>query len=354
MQKLTVLLALIVISSIALAGGEFSTGNAELLKFKGYFMGRLNIFGAEDADPDMAFDAIADVTWQPTINDWLSGKIEFKFKPTRYSGESHDRNIVLFLENLYMTADITDALSITAGQFKRPFGYSYFRSGSSMFFADRGISSSMSGFSSYGKRDIGMNLGFGFAPVQIDLAYTNGRGENRPENDSHKQFTARGQADLFDWMTIGAAVGMHAGGLDTDSTNTWNSTGMDFFAHGSIPVSSSASVDFEGEYMMLGFSGDTEGVTASDGSCISFAVAPSFDMEAGVLTAIQPAVRYETINPAYTGDTDPENDENALDFCVNVHTEGSNTFQIGGRNYSFENEDEESYTDLYVNWRLKF
>ena len=122
MFRLVYLLVLLVVSSAVLATGEFSTGGAELLKFKGYGMGRFDIYGEEDADPDMGFSAIADVTWIPTLNDWLDAKIEFKFKPTKYDGGSHDKNIVLFLEVLTLNAQVTDGFAITAGQFKRPFG----------------------------------------------------------------------------------------------------------------------------------------------------------------------------------------------------------------------------------------
>jgi len=354
MYGLRYLFVLLVISSAVFATGEFSTGGAELLKFKGYGMGRFDIYGEEDADPDMGFSAIADVTWIPTLNEWLDAKIEFKLKPTKYDGGSHDRNIVLFLEVLTLNAQVTDGFAITAGQFKRPFGYNYFRSGSSMYFADRAIMTGMSGFSSYGKRDIGVNLGLDFNPVEIDLAVTNGAGENRPENDSHKQFTARFQVDPVDWMTLGAAVGLNAGGIDTDTTDTWNSTGMDFFTNGSISMGESSEIDFAGEYMSLGYAGDAGESSTNDGTAMSFMIAPEFGVDASVLTSIQPAVRYETTSPAYLGDTDPLNDKDAIDFCLNFHTGSKNTFQLGGRNYSFEDEDTEGYTDMYINWRMKF
>lgn len=354
MYRLRYLSVLLAISSAVFATGEFSTGGAELLEFKGYGMGRFDIFGEEDADPDMGFSAMADVTWIPTLNNWLDAKIEFKLKPTKYDGESNDRNIVLFLEVLTLSARVTDGFDVTAGQFKRPFGYNYFRSGSSMFFADRAIMTGMSGFGSYGKRDIGINLGLDLNPVEIDLAITNGAGENKPENDSNKQVTARFQFDPMNWMTLGAAVGLNAGGIDTDSTNTWNSTGLDFFTHGSIAMGESTDIDFAGEYMILGYAGDAGESATNDGTAMSLMIAPEFVVDAGVLTSIQPAVRYETTSPSYPGDTDPINDEDAIDFCLNLHTGSKNTFQLGGRNYSFEDEDLESHTDMYINWRMKF
>ena len=356
MRHLFVLLVLLTLGGTVLATGEFSTGGADVLTFKGYLMGRFNAYGQEDADPDMGFDCLGSFAWLPSVGEWLDGKAEFKLEPTKYDGsdETGDRNIVLFLEDLNLTADVTEGFSVMAGQFNRPFGYNNYRSGSSMFFADKAIMTGMSGFGSYGKRDIGINLGLEFSPVRIDLALQNGAGDNRPENDSNKQLTARVQAEPVEWMSIGAAVGIHGGGTDTDSTDTWSSTGMDFFTFGSIPMGETSRVEFEGEYMMLGYVGDTEDVEATDGTAMSFAAAPCFDVEAGALTGIQPAIRYETTSPAYVGDTDPENDTDAIDFCVNLHTGSKNTIQIGGRNYSFENEESEGYTNFYVNWRLKF
>ena len=106
--------------------------------------------------------------------------------------------------------------------------------------------------------------------------------------------------------------------------------------------------------MNLSFAGDAGASSTNSGTAISFMIAPEFVLDAGVLTSIQPAVRYETTSPAYLGDIDPKNDEDALDFCLNLHTGSKNTFQLGGRNYSFEDDGIGGHTDMYINWRMKF
>ena len=106
----------------------------------------------------------------------------------------------------------------------------------------------------------------------------------------------------------------------------------------------STEIDFAGEYMSLGYAGDAGESATNAGTAMSFMIAPEFSLDAGVLTT----------SPAYLGDTDPEDDEDAIDFCLNFHTGSKNTFQVGGRNFSFEDEDTDGYTDMYINWRMKF
>lgn len=362
MRYAFVLVALMTVA--AFATGEFSTGGAELLKFSGYGIGRFNVYGEEDADPDMGFDALAHICWMPALNDWFDAKIDFKFKPTKYNDETvqvgetsfstEDRNVVLFLETLQLNANLADGFTLSMGQFKRPFGYNYFRSGSSMYFADRSTVNGISGFGSFGKRDIGLNLCAEFDPVQVDVAFTNGAGENRAEDDSNKQLTARLQVMPVDWVTLGAAVGMHTEGTETDSTDKYSSTGLDFFAYGSAPLGETVDLCYEGEYMMVPLTMDPGEAEATDGTAMSFALAPRFALEGDFLTAVQPAVRMDMVNPAYTGDTDPENSWTVIDGCVNLHTGSKNTLQLGLRNYSFEDEETDGWTDMYLNWRMKF
>ena len=61
-----------------------------------------------------------------------------------------------------------------------------------------------------------------------------------------------------------------------------------------------------------------------------------------------------------TGNDDLEDNSTVLDFCVGIEVfSNKNTFQIGARNYGFENTDvendgTESYTDIYAKWRMNF
>jgi hypothetical protein len=343
-----VLCTVALVSAVALAGGEFGTGGSELMKFKGYNMLSFNLWGEEDAAPANGFRVVSEFSWNPTITDWMKAKVSLKYKSKSETG-------LFVLEDVYASMELADGFSIMGGQYKRPFGYGYTRSGSSMLFMDRPLFTDWSTFKQYGKRDIGLNACVAFDPVQFDLSYTNGRGANKDESiEDGKQFTVRGLIEPMDWLTFGAAFGIHNGGYESDSTSTWSSNGFDVYAVVDYPVSDDVDLNFVGEYMSLGSPQDDEGVTLNNGSAYTALLGAKFGLGDGLVTAIQPAVRYEMISPDYVGDTDPENDYGAIDFCLNLHMGSLNTLQLGGRNYTFEDDSTDSWTDMYLNWRMKF
>ena len=348
--------ALLAMVFVAFAGGEFATGGAELLQFKGYVISDLYMYGQEDSDPDMAFDIIAALDWRPTLNDWLDAKIAFKAKPTKYSSGGGDtfEDLSLTTEDIVANLHFTENLTFTMGQFKRPFGYNYTRSGSSMYFLDRAVLTDAGEFKNFAGRDIGANLNGDFDVVEVDLSFTNGAGDNEPEDDSNKNFTARALINPVDGITIGAAFGSNAEGADTDTTEVMSATGMDFLAVVDYPLSETATLNFAGEYLMLGeYAGDDADM--NDASAYAITLAPEFELAGPAIQAVRPAIRYENYSPSYTGDEDPENDFGAIDFCLNLDLySGKNTLQIGGRSWSFENEDADGYTDMYLGWRMKF
>ncbi|MBD3368821.1 hypothetical protein GF402_00470 [Candidatus Fermentibacteria bacterium] len=346
------LVALSLVVFAAYAGGEFSTGGAELLKFKGYAISYFDIWGEEDADPDMSFDVIASVSWLPKLNEWLDAKIAFKAKPTRVAMS----DLSLTTEDIVLNLHPVENFTFSMGQFKRPFGYNYTRSGSSMYFRDRALLTGQDEFKNFGGRDIGANFNLSFEMVDIDLAYTNSSGDNVPENDSNKQFTARAEIEVTPGITIAGAFGSHT--IDdpdtTETDQTLSATGMDFYGVVEYPLSETATLNFVGEYLMLGETVD-EDLDATDANAMAFTLAPHFDLAGEELTAIQPAIRYENYSPYYTGETDPENDVGAIDFCVSLFLfSDMNTLQIGGRNYTYEAEGMDGYTDMYIDWRMKF
>ena len=121
MSLIKFLLIAAVLTGTVFAGGEFATGGAELLKFKGYLISDLSIYGEEDADPDMGFDVIAAIEWLPTLNEWLDAKIAFKAKPTAFEGSYED--LSLTTEDIMLNMHFSDDVTFSMGQFKRPFGY---------------------------------------------------------------------------------------------------------------------------------------------------------------------------------------------------------------------------------------
>ena len=116
MNVLKYVLIVSILAGALSASGEFATGGAELLKFKGYIISDLFVYGEDGADPDMGFDVVASMEWLPTLNDWLDAKIAFKVKPTNYEGEIEDLSLTTedIIANLHFNAIVT----FTMGQFK--------------------------------------------------------------------------------------------------------------------------------------------------------------------------------------------------------------------------------------------
>ncbi len=116
-------------------------------------------------------------------------------------------------------------------------------------------------------------------------------------------------------------------------------------------------LDYSAEFTLLPWLGpEADNMTNEDGGDYYVSLAVTNKMNTGYLTAIQPAVRYEVLSPpeqVNVGATVPESDVSALDFCLNFHTGEMSTVQFGGRSYTDQNGDD-GYTDVYLNWRLLF
>ncbi|MBN1433566.1 hypothetical protein JW921_02330 [Candidatus Fermentibacterales bacterium] len=339
---------LVLASFCAFAGGEFSTGGSEMWAFKGYSFATAYIYGEEDHEPDMAFRAITDLTWVPRVNDFLDAKFELKLYST--DGEVH-------LEDVYMNLHFSDQVCLRGGQFKRPFGYGYTESGSGLRFLDRPLWTGYSGFGKYGKRDVGFGLYTDFDVAGLDIVYSNGSRDNKPEDDSNKQITFHGWASPTDWVTLGGSYGSYSAYEDSTMESSFSSSGFGGYAALKYPASDNVDIGFFGEYLSLGWWGpEVSGLDTGNAGIYSVELNAMFGVEnAWLLTGIQPAVRYEQISPAWQGTEAPDSDNyGAMDFCLNLFMTKYNTVQIGARNYSFEDENTDGYTDMYLNWRMKF
>jgi hypothetical protein len=346
-----IMMVTLLVAMAALATGEFSTGGADLLTFKGYVISTFNMYGEElaDGEPNNDFDLSATIEWLPTLNDWVDAKIGFKSEPTRYTGTYED--LSLNTEDVIINMHFTEAFTLTMGQFKRPFGYNYTISSSGLYFRDRAmVAEDLIG--DFGKRDIGANVNADFGLVNIDLSYTNGEGDNEPEDDDLKSFTARAIINPIEGMNIGAALGTTSEYADSTNQNSYSATGIDIFITSEFPISAATDMLFEGEYLMIGDTMD-DAVDYTDASGYAMSVMANFALESEMLQAVRPAIRYETISPGFAGEDDPGNDVSAIDFCLNLDIwSGKNTAQIGMRNY--QGEDIDGYTDMYIAWRMKF
>jgi len=347
------LVVVMLLSALAFAAGEFSTGGSELLKFKGTGSFRWDFYGEENADPGNNMSSCAIIDWLPKLNDYVDGQFSLEL----YSNSGNIKLTDLFL-NLHLTEDI----ALRGGQFKVPFGYANTLSSSTMPFGSRAMVVGRPDFNVYGGRDIGACLMAGFDMINIDLAFTNGTGDNTVADTTiSNQFTARVVADPADWLKIGASVAMVGQPERTEgevTVDSWSSMGLDAYAVVDYPVTETVDLHFAGEYMQLGYAGvEIEGLDQIDGNAMLFTLAANFDTGAQFVQAVRPAVRYETFSPmAYTieGSEEAEDNRTAIDFCVNLDLfSAANTLQIGARNYGFE-DDTEGYTDIYANWRMNF
>lgn len=358
MRTAIILVALVTVSVSAF--GSFTTGGSDLFGISGYNKIRYTMWGQEGHDPGSGFDFYNRTAWSPRVSDILAAKLSFD---TRYGFTSWDSltgtyvsdDFTLKLVEAYGTLEFSSAVSLRGGRFKLPFGFEYYRPGYSIPYYDRAAVAGTPCFLKYGGLDVGIMLTTDFGPVLLDLAYTNGT-DSRADTTMNKQFTARLWASPFEQLSLGASVAI-VGQPELEATDEWSTTGLDFFAHGRYSLNSDLSLDYEGEYLVLPWPGPVmDNMVNEDGGAFNFSLAGNHEVEMGILTAIQPAVRYEMISPPEqiaSGADVPESDISILDFCLNLHTGKMNTVQIGGRSWAFENGDD-GYTDVYVNWRMLF
>ena len=358
-------LALIaLVTALALAGGEFGTGCAEMFKISGYNKVWMYMWGQEYSDPDMSFRAYNWTALKANLNDWVSGGVGLEFNT--YGG-----NMDLQVCDAWLQADIVPEFSIKGGQFKVPFGYAYNCSGGGIYFLDRAVMVTgvnngnylNNDFMYYGGRDIGLQAHAQFDMVGLDLGYFNGMGPYADSDTTvNMQFVAGLTLDATDWMTFGAGVSM-IGVPEVDSLESWSATGIDAYLLVDYPVSPTFDLVFQGEFLNAGVAGpDISGADKEAGMDFYAMLGGRFDLEGGFLSAIMPAVRYESLDPmeyVLSGGDGAEDKVTVIDFCVNFYNGENHDLQLGGRNWGFENSDPDSggtegFTDMYLGWRMRF
>ncbi|OPL17803.1 MAG: hypothetical protein AVO35_07960 [Candidatus Aegiribacteria sp. MLS_C] len=356
MGKLVLMALLIALTANA---GDFETGGSEMFRFSGYNQFRFAMWGEEGHDPSNGFDFYNRTTWSPEVGDILSARLSFD---TRYGFVAWDSlsgyvsdDFTLKLVEAYGTLELSPEILLSGGRFKLPFGYGYTRSGASIPHYDRVYAVSRPDFGVYGGLDVGIMLSTDFGPVIVDLAYTNGT-DSAADTTVSKQFTARLSLSPADWLSAGGAVAI-IGQPEVDTMEEWSATGLDFYLHGDYAITSDLMLNYEGEYMILPWPGPVlDNMENESGGDYSLSLAGTREVDMGLLTGIQPAIRFEMISPpeqVSSGDPVPETDVSVLDYCLNLHTGPLNTVQLGGRSFSFENGGE-GHTDVYVNWRMLF
>ncbi len=348
------IICLMLACTLAFAAGEFATGGSELLKFRGTGSFRWDFYGGEGNNPGNNMSSCAIIDWIPRLNNRVDGQFSLEL----YSSSGNIK-----LTDLFLNLHLTDNVALRGGQFKVPFGYANTLSSAVMPFGSRAAIVGSNDFKAYGGRDIGACLTAGFDMVNIDLAFTNGTGDNTlADSTINNQFTARVVVDPAEWLKVGASVAMigqpetMVGEVTVDS---WSGMGLDAYAVVDYPVNETVALHFAGEYMSFGYVGpEIENLEQNDGNAMLFTLAANFETGAGFVQAVRPAVRYETYGPMnyfVQGGTEPEDNKTAMDFCLNLDLFSSaNTLQIGARSFGFEDENIDGYTDVYANWRMNF
>jgi hypothetical protein len=356
MKYALTLLALI--ATVSFAGSGFSGGCADTFGISGYTKAWVYMFGAENHNPGNTFRAYNWTTFTARLNDYVYGAVGTQF--SSWNGSSS-----LSVCDAYLNMDIIPELSIKAGQFKIPFGWAYNCSGGGIYFLDRAYVASTTDFMNYGGRDVGINLHGQFDMVGIDLGYFNGTGTYTDADTTvNKEFVARLTVDATDWLTIAGGVSMigqpqhEVGDTLVVTVDEWTANGIDAYVLADYPLSESAQLRFEGEYLMAGFAGpEITNVENKAGSAYYAMLGVNIGLENSFLTSIMPAVRYESLSPSYqlaSGGTEPEDNMTVIDGCLNCYLSPKNDIQIGVRNWGFEADGVDGYTDMYLGWRMNF
>lgn len=344
---------IMLLGAVAPALGQFATGGSELLRFRGTGLFRWERSGLEGADPEHNMTACAIADWLPKLNHRVDGQFSLEL----YAGSG-----MLKLTDLFLNLHLSENLALRGGQFKLPFGYAYTLSSATMPFAHRAAVVGTGDFNAYGGRDIGACVTASAGRVRFDLAFSNGTGDNQTADTTiSNQMTARVAADPLDWMQVGvsaAVIGRPEQASGEVTVDSWSGLGLDLYTLTDFTLTETARLHFAGEYMNLGFAGpEVETLERNDAHAMLFTLAASFETGSEAVQTVRPAVRYEILSPMtyYTPGNEPEDNKTALDFCLNLDLfSPSNTLQIGGRTYGYENPGINGYTDVYVNWRMNF
>jgi hypothetical protein len=323
----------------------------------GYAKAWFYMNGAEGADPENTFRAYDYTTIRGRLSESTYANVSASYKSWDADGD-------FTICDAYLTMKIMPEVAITAGQFNIPLGWANCCSGGNLFFLDRAGVVGTDEFALYSDRDLGVNLHGQFDMVGVDLGYFNGTGIHADANDlCNKEFAGKLTFDATDWLRIAAGVGMVGQPDIEDSTGTviqdeWSAMGINAYTLVNYPMSESADLIFQGEFWQFGYPGpDVAGYDLNAGMDYYGMLGVNFMLEDAFLYSVMPAVRYETYSPSEmvaAGADGAEDNVTWIDACVNCFITPKNTVQIGLRNYGFEDDNTDGYTDMYLGWRLNY
>jgi hypothetical protein len=355
---------LALVAMLSFAGSTFDGGCAETFGINGYTKAWIYMFGAENNDPANTFRGYNWTSFVARLNENVSGCVGTQFK-------SWNGNSTLQVCDAFLNMNIVPELSIKAGQFKIPFGWAFNSSGGGQYFLDRAAVTGTDEFNNFGGRDVGIALHGQLDMVGIDVAYFNGTGTYTDADTSqNKEFAALLTIKPTEWLTIAGGPAMIGQPeheeiivINPDSSvvitvEEWSATGIDAYVLVDYPLSETADLIFQGEFMQAGYAGpDYTNCEKKAGTAYYATLGANFGLENSFLSGIMPVVRYESLSPETnlsSGATEPKDNKTVMDFCLNCYLTPKNTIQIGGRNYSFEADNTDGYTDMYLGWRMNF
>lgn len=348
---------IVLVAMLSFAGSTFDGGCAETFGISGYTKAWVYMFGEEDHDPENSFRAYNWTAFTARLTDNVYGCVGTQFNT--YNGNSS-----IQVCDVFLNMDIIPELSIKAGQFKIPLGYAFTCSGGGIYFLDRAAVTGTTEFNNFGGRDVGVQLHGQFDMVGIDVGYFNGTGAYDDALDSlaNKEIAALLTVDATDWLTIAggfAIIGQPELVEDTVITQEeWSATAFDVYLLADYPLSDAADLRFEGEFLQAGYAGAEDIGGEWEAAMAYYAMmGVNFQLENSFLASVMPAVRYESLSPYeyVVPDEDAvEEDITIIDGCVNCYLTPKHNIQIGVRNISYQDEDMEGYTDMYLGWRMNF
>ena len=351
-------LALIVlITMLSFAGSTFNGGCADTFGIKGFTKAWIYMYGSENHNPANTFMAYNWTSFVARLNDNVYGSVGTQFK-------SWNGNSSLQVCDAYLNMNIVPELSIRAGQFKIPFGWAFNSPGGGQYFLGRAKVVSTPDFFNFGGRDVGLSLHGQFDMIGVDVAYFNGTGAYTDADSSqNKEFAALLTVKATDWLTIAGGTAMIGQPQLTDTSGavtseSWSATGIDAYVLVNRAISDNAKLIFQGEFLQAGWAHpEVIGGEGKPGTAYYGLFGVNIGLENSFLSSIMPAVRYESLSPSYflvVGGNEPEDNITIIDGCVNCYLTPKNNIQIGLRNTSFENENIDGYTDMYLGWRMNF
>lgn len=278
MLKVRLVSGVVLLSAMALAGA---------INISGYAQARWEGDLAGDGMHNSFLIKRAYLGARGDVTDWLSYKILLTFP---------EASVSLF--DCYIDVKPSKFFCIRVGQFQQPIGMEKLTSSSMILFPERSFAS---GFTM--DRDLGIMLAGGYKLFSLQAGVFNGAGRNTLDDNDAKDIVARLTLRPLEYLHIGGAYAM---GQRTDTTQIEL---VDINRWGAELAFTPWNLWLVGEFM--------GGETDTTSHTLYYAeLGWLFTTNLGWLYGVQPAARYEVLDPNIDTDADSES---ILTGGVNVH-----------------------------------